>query len=389
MRKSLVFLGLLLTAAAAGCTAHPKTATTKAVSNDSQRPVWMQTLAMVTAKSGWAVAWSGDPNSTTAVYQRLLRTSNGGKTWKDVTPAGAGKLLHSLYSSTVLHVFSPRTAWLAVTREASASENGLARTQVFETGDAGRTWRASAVLRAKGYPVAISVAGRRDGWLLQSLGAASGQNPAAIYRSTDGGLHWRLLTSALPADCDKTGLTFATPVIGFISSACSGGAGTVLSSDDGGSTWLPASLPYPVIACASSGCQSKAPVFFGRTGYLTVGSYPGPGFLLTTNDTGSTWRTLTLPPGSDPYPRIDFFDARHGVLMPSRSQSEFDRTFYATSNGGRTWRPLRQAKTVSRFSSIEFVTPETAFAWDLNATSPALYQTVNGGATWERFVPVS
>jgi len=304
--------------------------------------------------------------------------------------AGASELLHSLNSYPVLDVISADSAWLAVTRQHSDTESDLARTGVFETADAGRTWRASALIRAKGDVVALSVAGRKDGWLLRSLGSAAGQNVVGLDRSTDGGRRWEPVRTALPANCDKSGLTFATPATGFITSDCAAGTGAVLVSADGGRHWTQASLPYPALTpCQPSGCAATPPVFFGRTGYLTVGAYPGPGLLLTTHATGATWQVVKLPSGSDPYPRVDFFDARHGVLMPSQPQSRFGRVFYATSDGGLTWRPMRQASTIRAFSSVQFVTSAIGFAWNLNSQSPALYRTANGGETWSRFVPLS
>jgi photosystem II stability/assembly factor-like uncharacterized protein len=384
MRKSLACLGFLLAATTAGCTASAATTPVNHPRQHlSKKPVWFQSLDMASAKAGWAIAWSGNPGSTTSVrvYERLLRTSDGGRNWTDVTPAGAGELLHSLNSYPVLHVISADSAWLAVTRNNSSSESGAGSTRVFETGDAGRTWRASALIRAKGDALALSVVGRKDGWLLQSLGAAAGQNQVGLYRSTDGGRRWTPVTTTLPAACDKTGLTFATPATGFITSACTAGPGAFLVSTDGGSQWNLASVPYPTLACQPGGCESTPPVFFGRTGRLTEGRYPGPGFLLVTHDTGGTWKLLALPPGKDPYPKVDFFDARRGVLMPSQPQSKFGRVFYATSNGGKTWRPLPQSAAVSRFSWVEFVSPAVGFAWNVNAASPALYRTVNSGAS--------
>jgi photosystem II stability/assembly factor-like uncharacterized protein len=391
MRRYLLSLVLVLALATAGCTARAAaTDASRPGQRPHPRPVWLQTLAMVSAKAGWAIAWSGDPNSSAPVYSRLLRTSDGGRAWVNVTPAGASELLHSLNSYPVLDVISADSAWLAVTRQHSDTESDLARTGVFETADAGRTWRASALIRAKGDVVALSVAGRKDGWLLRSLGSAAGQNVVGLDRSTDGGRRWEPVRTALPANCDKSGLTFATPATGFITSDCAAGTGAVLVSADGGRHWTQASLPYPALTpCQPSGCAATPPVFFGRTGYLTVGAYPGPGLLLTTHATGATWQVVKLPSGSDPYPRVDFFDARHGVLMPSQPQSRFGRVFYATSDGGLTWRPMRQASTIRAFSSVQFVTSAIGFAWNLNSQSPALYRTANGGETWSRFVPLS
>ena len=58
------------------------------------KPVWFQSLQMTSAASGWALAWSGNPGVIADNAHILLtRTTDGARTWRDVTPAAARPML--------------------------------------------------------------------------------------------------------------------------------------------------------------------------------------------------------------------------------------------------------------------------------------------------------
>lgn len=233
------------------------------------------------------------------------------------------------------------------------------------------------------------------------LGAAMGQDQVAVYRTASAGRRWSLVaqsppagqpgpgTSGLPASCDKTGIAFATARAGWITGSCNVLADAVLVSRDGGRSWRQQRLPVPPGTCQLSGCTIEPPRFLGRTGFLSVGSPQCPPYLLVSHDTGRTWSAIAQPPASPgPYQRIQFFDASHGLVIPAGQQGTIGRVLYATSDGGQSWQPLPQGKPAWRpGSTIEFVSPRSGFAWNLNASSPAIYVTADGGRAWARLRP--
>jgi photosystem II stability/assembly factor-like uncharacterized protein len=359
---------------------------------------------MVTATAGWALLWTGNPNSRSAVTVVLARTVDGGHTWTEVTPAAARPMLTPNTNYAIVDARSATSAWLAVTLVRSPASKGATqhRTEVFVTADGGRHWRSSAPIRSPGVAGWLATAGRSDGWLLQNLGAAMQQNSVRLYRSTDAGRRWSLIaqtpppatsgsgSSGLPTECDKTGVSFATSSIGFIAGACNDLGDAFLVTRDAGRHWAPQPLPTPPSACESSGCFVTPPQFFNSKGFMTVGAYPGPGYVLTSQDTGRTWRVLALPAGAGPYPKIQMRNATHGLLIPAGPQGSYGRVFYATSDGGVTWRPVPQGRPVWQpGTTIQFATTQSGFAWNMNSQSPAIYATANGGRTWSRFIPLS
>ena len=368
----------------------------------ARAPVWLYWLQMVSAHDGWALAWTSNPASARPVALIPVRTTDGGRTWTAVTPAGARPLLAPNRSEVTLQPLSAGRAQLAVTVTPSQDEYGIrpARTVVFGTADGGRSWTRSAPIRAPGYAGWLAFAGPARGWLVQSLGAAMEQNPVRIYGTGDGGRHWSLIAasarwnqagtspSGLPIACDKTGVVFATPADGWLTSACFSLADALLVTHDGGARWAPQPLPLPASACTPALCVVSAPQFFGPTGFLTIDHGGRSPDLLVTHDAGATWHAERVPPGAGPFGVAHFFDTRHGLLVPAVEQDTPGWVFYVTADGGRTWAPVRQGLRFQPGTTVDFLGPRTGFAWNYNAAGvPPIYVTTNGGRTWAWYLP--
>jgi len=357
---------------------------------------------MVSARDGWALAWTSDPDSSRPAALIPVRTTDGGRTWTAVAPAGARSLLVPDRSEVTLQPVSAGRAWLTVTVTRSQDEYGIwpAGTVVFGTADGGRSWTRSAPIRAPGDAGWLAFTGPAHGWLVQNLGAAMDHNPVQIYRTGDGGRRWSLIAasphgnqagtsaSGLPIACDKTVIVFATSADGWLASACFSLAGALLATHDGGAHWAPQPLPLPASACRPALCVVAAPQFFGPTGFLTIDHGGRSPYLLVTHDTGATWQTEPVPPAAGPFGAAHFFDARHGLLIPAVEQDTPGQVFYVTSDGGRTWAPAAQGLRFQPGTTVDFTSPQAGFAWNSNTTGvPPIYATIDGGRTWTRYLP--
>jgi photosystem II stability/assembly factor-like uncharacterized protein len=357
------------------------------------RPLWINSLQMISASTGWALVSTANPANSSGLD--VARTSDGGRTWALITPPSARADISA--GQALLYVTSAQRAWIVgVTGQTSV---------VFGTINGGRSWSRSAPL-AGAEPVAVAFAGTQQGWLLESMGAAMAQNPVRLFRSSDGGRSWSLAASSslmpsdrpsgsgLPVACDKTGVAAdpggrsSEPSTGWITSYCPGSlTDAVLVSHDGGAHWAGALLPIPPSVCEQSGCEAVAPQFAGRTTFLVIWSYPDQALLLSTTDAGATWRTVIIPAGAGSYPRVRFFGPRDGIAVSAGPQGLIGRVFYRTSDGGRTWQPVVQGRRFrANASGFDFVSPTTGFAWTTGA-EPLVYQTSNSGRSWATVMP--
>jgi photosystem II stability/assembly factor-like uncharacterized protein len=386
-----------------------KTATPAVAIRPPAKAIWLRSLQMTSATTGWALYYSANPNSSSAALL-LARTTDGGRSWTDVTPVAARPMLAAPDATQVLDPVSGDRAYLAVTGATQESNTAVNTTMVFVTTDGGRTWADSAPLRAVSTVSEVSFADPEQGFLMLGGGDdAMGEDAVWLYRTADGGAHWSLAAATpaptgtavssqpgpgrIPAACDKSGLAFPTATNGWIAGTCNAGlANALLVSQDGGVSWADEPLPLPASICAGGACTVSGPQFLDGTGFVTVDPEPAGAALLVTRDLGQTWDQVALPTGLQ-YPQITFFSPTQGVLVARETQGAFGGTFYTTADGGQTWTPVPQGANLTRLGvTVDFATPEDGFAWtnglETDSVPPtSIYETTNSGRTWHAFTP--
>ncbi len=343
-------------------------------------PLWLDSLQMVSPRIGWALRWTSNPGSLAPSSLVPARTTDGGRTWTDVTPSTA-RVAPS--SASDLFVLDAERAWLGV------------GTTLYSTSDGGGSWTRLSTFDHLG---SLDFVNAQDGWDMENLGAAMGQDAVAIYRSTDGGRRWFLVArtpslvgsgvslGGLITNCDKNGIVFATPSDGWITEYCNGGSIGFFATHDGGSSWAQQYLPAP--SACSDGCGVSPPTFFGSTGFVTVG---GASMLFVTHDTGATWARVSLPVNRSRSWIVQFVDARHGFVVPgSPAGGAAGHVLYTTSDAGTTWTPIHSDIGFNQYETFDFVSPEAGIIWiqagDVLGLSPT-YRTSDGGRIWVRFTP--
>lgn len=345
----------------------------------------IHSLRMFDATTGWA-----------ATSDRLLRTTDGGIHWRDVTPAPpSGQSLPSL-------AMFPRAsddAW--VVRALGAGGPGASQSAVSHTTDGGRTWRTITL------PVfavtQITFADAMHGWMLADVDTADGEQGVDIFRTTDGGQSWARVASAsdqpgaLPLQGRKTGLTFRDATTGWASGAGpvntghpASGVPWFFETRDGGITWqlaplaLPASLAqYPWFYVAGvlpatffPSSSSSLP----EVGALpvAVGSASAGGVVLSlvyvTRDGGATW-TSTSPAPTTP-DAVSLPDPSHWWITANENAGA---SLFSTSDGGRHWTMLTPGAHFAHVSVLSFVSGGN-LGWAIG--SAGLLRTRDGGRTW-------
>jgi photosystem II stability/assembly factor-like uncharacterized protein len=348
---------------------------------------------MVTPTTGW-LAVSRYPWTN----PRFFRTTDGGATWRSVKPPQVSDATASIRA---WYFLDADHAWIA----AAVLSTSLT---VFATADGGLTWTAGAPVAA-GYesgnlrPLAGAGGSKLDflddrvGWLRTA--SNPGPHSLKLYRTTDGGRTWRLISEATDSDgstlatlgrgCFEDDMKFVSANLGWMSYDCispqphgqprSGSPAPgpeVAVTNDGGLTWQ--QVPLPQYATGLSPCSTTAPTFYSSGQVILSGICSGTDArtaIYVTSDAGLSWSLRPVPLAGVPA----FIDANTGWLM--RWPGDMFRTF----DGGLTWKftgsfPVETSDaTVSLqvFDSNEAIVTSTDI-YDVLT----IWRTTDGGRTW-------
>jgi photosystem II stability/assembly factor-like uncharacterized protein len=310
--RTAALLLLLALALPAAATANPRLPRWKPVPTGSDQQY--RGLDAVDARVAWVGGSAGE----------VLRTTDGGRTWQDVSPPGsAGLLFRDVEAESAL-----RASVLSI-GEGDAS-------RIYTTSDGGRTWRTAFVNDDPNafYDCMDFFAGGKRGLALSD--PVDGK--FRIAATDDWGRSWHVLPNAGMPPAVAGEFAFAASGTCLVTSggrdawfATGGGAARTLHSRDGGLTWTAAAAPIP--ASEAGGVFSLA-FRNPREGVMVGGDFTAPangvhasGF---TRDGGASW---TLGGDLHGYRSgvdwVTFAPATLIAVGPNGSDISFD--------GARTW----------------------------------------------------
>lgn len=239
----------------------------------------------------------------------------------------------------------------------------------YETWDGGKTW-SHQPLGAAAWD--FDWVGN-EGWMLSTQG---------LGHTTDQGQHWSF-SNALPINGNK--IRFRDNLHGWV---CGSG---IAYTEDGGSTWHVAEAP--------SGH------YFGLDFADSLNGYAGGNNFLfvSSNDSGHTWQSATLPPysgttlktnltnqpgiaptdkatGVPQIKEVYFQNALEGWIGTNIIES-YSPLLYHTSNGGQSWEK-RHVSGKGSIDQFQFLS-DGLHGWMGGLFSGAFYHTVDGGANWD------
>lgn len=287
---------------------------------DSGAPqVRFRGLAAVGRDTAWLAGTSGT----------VLRTTDGGTSWRNVSPPGAADL-----QFRDVEAFDARHAVVLAVGEGEAS-------RVYRTDDGGATWTESfRNPDPRAFYDCLAFFDRRHGLAVSD--PVDGR--FRILSTGDGGRSWRVLPAdGMPAALDgeagfaASGQCLVTAGPKDVWLATGGGArARVLHSADRGLTWTAADTPLP----AGDPAQGVfALAFRDRAHGLAVGGDYRPGessprAAAITADGGRTWRPAAAPPPAYRSGAAWLPHSRTAALAVGPTGTDL------TTDGGRTWRTV-------------------------------------------------
>ncbi|HKC77686.1 MAG TPA: hypothetical protein VKB70_04785 [Gaiellaceae bacterium] len=280
-------------------------------------------LSAVSANTAWVSGYLVNPDES--VDGKVLRTTDRGATWQDVTPPGSAGLQ-----------FRDIEAFGANRAVAMSIGDNPTDFRMYVTKDGGKTWSITFQnTDPNAFYDCMSFFNRRVGLAVSDPPDGS---HFRVIRTTDGGMTWNVTGLQMPA---------APGAFGFAASgeclttnhghrAWFGGGGaeaSIFTSNDRGTTWTKS--PTPMLTGASAGINGIA--FNGQNRGIAVGG------------------DFSLPTGSP-------------------------QAFAVSHDGGKTWSLAAQAPTEYR-SGVAWVDGHTAIAVGLSGSDVS----TDGGATWQAF----
>lgn len=326
----------------------------------------ISSLSAVDRLHAWGLGF-GSPVDLSPTADRLVRTTNGGRTWITTKLSGGFR---------EIDFTTDRVGWAVV---GGISDTTTGPGHLDKTIDGGLQWHASAL---KARVDSVCFAGSSVGW------AASG---SGVYRTIDGGRRWTRATGG-PNDAVNSGWQATVRCRGsaawvfWTGGAAAGSEGyrvartldegvhwtTVLSQLDDALGSLPTIDAY---AGSFAPASATSVTFLGWCPACGYGTWSST----RTTDGGRTFSHAPLDglTGAS-LNDIAFPDARHGWIAGSAAGG----FLLATDDGGRTWRRAYPSTALWPAFDIAFVSPTVGFGLGVVGDGRVVLRTRDGGSTW-------
>jgi photosystem II stability/assembly factor-like uncharacterized protein len=297
--------------------------------------------------------------------QAVLRTSDGGARWSDVTPPGLHRATAAREVYSIDFVTSTR-AWL--------SYGPPDHPALLRSSDGGQRWTRAGSTPAD---CQIQFVNRLDGWCVANPGRP-GHEGTVINQTTNGGQSWREVshnvgagpasTDPLPQSCDWS-VSFTSPKVGFA------GGGlcrrpSIYSTADGGARWHRRLRLHGLATFTEV-------VGNARNEAMGVDDLLGSAFFYRSSDGGTRW-TRVNPPG----PSDDGVLGADVVTARVWKDQVAGNILLATDNAGRSWTRTTADVTLNTTDQLQFSTALVGWDQQIDESIHDVLHTTDGGRLW-------
>lgn len=273
--------------------------------------VTIKRIDMKDESTGWAIGFLHHPGaSQTDTEDHILRTTDGGRTWLDITPpeltAGPNEYGNRVRAAGFF--LDENTAWVSF-----VNHDDTFNFRVWRTTNGGNTWeQGELILEGEIWDMVLDweFIDANQGWAMLGGGVATGSQPAMLVHTNDGGANWEVYFNGGDGPLYsgyKTGIRFLDAQTGLITRWDASYKPSLSWTRDGGRTWesqytipLEAPLPYPDnYICGTSLPHLFSPssaAFVMKCSYRDQADvYRVKTYLFYTRNSGESWPFLTSP----------------------------------------------------------------------------------------------
>lgn len=318
------------------------------------------------------VKFSDLNNGYAFLCDKLLKTTDSGNTWTDITPANGTALTDCSFVSAV-------NIWVCGTVDGNIV--------ALNTTDGGGSWTQKFRLTSSDTdltaPSKIDFISKKTGWIL--LDNTPGSSKPTLYNTTDGGNSFTGICNVAGNRPYPADLCFADSNIGFVGTDHGAGpiSGGLMMTADGGKT-------FNYIINDIGGIDSI--VFPSQKVGYALGyndnNVNSTGFIIGTTDGGKSWHQLSK---IAPAIGISFVDGKNGFGIGIGSDAG---AFLKTIDGGVTWSYVYSFSPKCLYTAgVSFVSKTTGYVIasppDGDSLVNDLYKTTDGGKSWAAVGKVS
>lgn len=315
--------------------------------------------SFISAAAGWVVGIQGGFNNPQGPF--LYKTTNGGANWVS-QPLGTG-VTGAIFGIGVQFLNSS-LGWATV---ASGSFPTNVAGVLRKSTDGGSTWATTFSAPTNNGVFSLDFLDASNGWALMDSISTAGDlvAPAKIMHTTDGGTTW--LDQAVSS---TPGIFSALQMTDLSNGWVVGDSAKIFHTTDGGTSWIQVTNT----GIASSSRVRGLYFLSGTVGWLASQPPASPSVILHTTDGGTSWTTQN--PGLQFTVRgIHFIDANNGWAA-------FDMGGIAhTTDGGTTWNPQSSAPFTSTLRGVATLPADLGRAWAVGEFGTVLH-TTDGGTNW-------
>lgn len=344
-------------------------------------------IHMFNSQQGWALGGEQEGEG------RVLRTTDGGESWIDVTPplyfAEGGSAL-----ITIAYFLDPDRAWAlryAAVEVAMPSDLGVPLI-VWSTEDAGTNWqlttpRYAPFIGTSSAQPYLQITAEDEGWLLARAGGAGmHQHPVALLATEGSSDGWQVLLEPFSGQgldsCYKSGMAFSPEGLGVLTIAsCPITGSEIRMTSDGGRSWQSVALPDPgppPDLYDEAVCESHSPQWVDEFLLLSVNCRTFAG---GDEEFDFIYR---LEPGGRPL-LSNSYPGGELQAVDDRVMFALGREIHRTLDGGVSWQLRKRVAWDGQFS---FVSSEVGWAVARAGDEIALVSTSDGANRWQMLEPV-